>query len=50
MGEDMETKKKVLDALHRLQSDFEKSQDKKLWSPITVPFTLRDGLNQVDEK
>ena len=47
MGEDMETKKKVLDALHRLQSDFEKSRDKKLWSPITVPFTLRDGLNRL---
>ena len=47
MGEDMETKKKVLDALHRLQSDFEKSRDKQLWSPITVPFTLRDGLNRL---
>lgn len=47
MGKNLENTKKVLDALHRLQSDLEKSLDKKLWSPITVPFTLRYGLNRL---
>lgn len=44
-----QVEKQLLHALARMQADVEKSKekrDKKNWSPISLPITVKDGLNR----
>lgn len=39
--------RKIMGAITKLENDIHKSEEKKFWRPMKVPFTLQEGLENV---